>query len=441
MKKNPEALYNLEFFKNRRSRLASIMKPNEVLVLFSTPEYYRNGDVAHNHRQDSSLFYLSGYEESESVFVFCPGQKLESILFVQKKDPLKETWDGFLFGAEGAKDAFAMDAAFENSEFETKILDLVAHSQTIYCNAAYGTHDGLMMHSVLKSIQKRKGRSGLGLMTMADPLNLMGQLRVKKTEEEIQILRKSCQISSDAHRALMKAVRPGISERELHGIFLYEVMKRGAQREGYSAIVASGSHATTLHYKTNHDICQDGDFLLVDAGGEYNYLTADITRTYPVNKKFSPEQKDLYQRVLDIQKQMIALVKPGTHFKNLNEKVISLITDHLIELKLLKQSKDEIISKRLFTKYYPHSLGHFLGMDVHDVGAYYNNDLTQPINFEAGNVITIEPGIYIPKDDVEAPKALRGLGIRIEDDVLVTQDGFEVLTHDCPKEISDLESL
>lgn len=441
MKKNPTVLYNLEFFKNRRSRLASLMKPNEVLVLFSTPEYYRNSDVPHNHRQDSSLFYLTGFEEAESIFVFAPGQKHESVLFVQKKDPLKETWDGFLFGADGAKHEFAMDDAFENTEFSTKALELLAHAQTIYTNTEYGSEDGVLLNSVLKAVQKKKGRSGLGLMTVSDSLNLMGKLRVKKTEEEIQMFRKSCQISAEAHKALMKAVRPGMSERELHGIFLYEIMKRGAQREGYSAIVASGTHATTLHYKTNHDICQDGEFLLVDAGGEYNYLTADITRTYPVNKKFTSEQKDLYQRVLDVQKTMIAAVKPGAHFKSLNEQVTSLLVDHMIDLKLFKQSKEEIISKRLFVKYYPHSLGHFLGMDVHDVGAYYKADLSDPISFEAGNVLTIEPGIYIPKDDEDAPKALRGLGIRIEDDILVTQDAFEVLTHDCPKEVSDLESM
>lgn len=441
MKNNPQPLYNLEFFKNRRERLAKMMKSTEVLVLFSTPEYFRNSDVHHNHRQDSSLFYLTGFEEAESIFIFCPGQKFESILFVQKKDPLKETWDGFLFGVEGAKEQFAMDITFENTEFVDKAPELLAHAQTVYTNCIFGSHDSERLNSVLKSVQRKKGRSGLGLMTIADSLNVLGPLRVKKTEEEIQILRKACQISSEAHRAIMKAVRPGISERELHGLFLYETMKRGAQREGYSAIVASGSHATTLHYKTNHDICQDGEFLLIDAGAEYNYMTADITRTYPVNKKFSPIQKEFYQRVLDVQKEMVAAVKPGTHFKELNEKAISLLVDQMIGLKLFKESKDEIISKRLFVKYYPHSLGHFLGMDVHDVGAYYNKDLSEPIPFEEGYVLTIEPGLYVPKDDLSAPTELRGLGVRIEDNVLVTQNAFEVLTHDCPKEIEDIESL
>ncbi len=441
MKSNPEALYNLEFFKNRRDRLADLMKSNEAMILFSTPEYYRNGDVPHNHRQDSSLFYLTGFEEPESIFIFCPGQKFQSILFVQKKDPLKETWDGFLFGVDGAKEQFAMDAAYENSKFQTMALDLLLYADTVYTNAEYASQNGLKLNEILKKVQRKKGRSGLGLMSVSDSVNLMGPLRVKKTEEEIQILRKSCQISSEAHKAMMKAVRPGISERELHGLFLYEIMKHGAQREGYSAIVASGTHGTTLHYKTNHDICQDGELLLVDAGGEYNYLTADITRTYPVSKKFSSEQKDLYQRVLDVQKTMIAAVKPGAHFKLLNEKTISLLVDHMIDLKLFKQSKDQIISERLFTKYYPHSLGHFLGMDVHDVGAYFKADMSDPISFEPGNVITIEPGLYIPKDDEQAPPELRGLGVRIEDDILITEQAFEVLTHDCPKEISDLEQM
>lgn len=441
MKKNPSILYNLEFFKNRRSRLAQVMKPGEVLVLFSPPEYIRNNDVHHNHRQDSNMIYLTGFEEAQSMFVFAPGQKNESTLFVQKKDPLKETWDGFLFGAEAAKETFAMDAAYENSEFETKLVDILAEAHKVYFKA-YETQDqDLLMSSILQKVQRKKGRSGLGFLNISDPLDLLGQLRVKKTEEEIQIHRKSCQMTAEAHVALMKAVKPGMSERELHGLFLYEVMRRGAQREGYSAIVASGSHATTLHYKTNHDICQDGDLLLVDAGGEYNYMSADITRTYPVNKKFSPEQKDIYQRVLKIQKDMIAAVKPGVHFKELNEKCIDMTVDHLIDLKFLKGSKQEIIDSRSFTKYYPHSLGHFLGMDVHDVGAYYSQDLSKPIGFEPGYTLTIEPGIYIPKDDESVPEKYRGIGVRIEDDIVVTDSGFEVLTHDCPKEIDELEAM
>ncbi len=290
-------------------------------------------------------------------------------------------------------------------------------------------------------MKRNKGRSGLGLTTVADPLSLLGELRARKAEEEIQMLRKSCQISSEAHVQIMRATRPGVSERELYGLFLYETMRRGAQREGYAAIVASGHHATALHYKSNDDICNDGELLLVDAGSEYNYLSADITRTFPVNGKFSSVQKAVYDEVLSIQKQMVAAVKPGIGFKELNEKCINLTSESLIKLGLLKKSKDEIIEKRLFVKYYPHGLGHYLGMDVHDVGAYYNSSMTESVKFQPGYVLTIEPGIYIPKDDESAPPEMRGIGIRIEDDVLVTTEGFEVLTHDCPKEVAELEDI
>lgn len=441
MKKIPAPLYNLEFFKSRRERLASLMPAGSALVLFSTPEYFRNGDVHHYYRPDSDLFYLTGFEEAESIFIFRPGKDPETTLFVQKKDPLKETWDGFLYGTEGAKDSFKMDEAYENTEFQEKAISLLSDATQVFYKTFSDEKYDRTMSSVLHQVKKNKGRSGLGILTISDPQYLLGQLRIKKTEEEIQIFRKSCQISAEAHVALMKAVKPEITERELYGLFLYESMRRGAQREGYAAIVASGYHATTLHYKTNDDVCRDGELLLVDAGAEYNYISADITRTYPVNGKFSGPQKEVYEGVLDIQKKMVSYVKPGIGFKELNEKCIDLIAEKLIDLKLCKQSKDEIIEKRLFTKYYPHSLGHYLGMDVHDVGAYYNQTMTESVKFEPGFVLTIEPGLYVPKDDMSVAPEMRGIGVRIEDDVLVTTQGFEVLTHDCPKEILELENI
>lgn len=440
-KKKPELLYDLSFFKKRRQKLASLMKPHEALVLFSSPKYLRNGDVFHSYRQDSNFYYLTGFEESDSIFVFSPRQNIQSTLFVQKKDPLYETWEGFLYGVEGAKSHFAMDQTFEISEFLERSVDLMFHAETIYFQAFHETSQDRQMEQVIQKIQGKKRRKALGIPHIKDPNFIMGPLRVKKTEEEVEIQRKSCQISAEAHKAVMKACAPGVSERELHGLFLFETMKRGASREGYDAIVASGSHATTLHYKTNHDVCEDGDLLLIDAGAEYHYMSADITRTYPVNKKFNSEQKDLYERVLDVQKKMIAQVRPGIDFKELNTKAIKALVDHLLDLKLLKGSKDQVIENKDFLKYYPHGLGHFLGMDVHDIGAYYLPDLETPVPFEPGYILTIEPGLYIPVEDDQAPDSLRGLGIRIEDDILVTDQGFEVLTHDCPKEISELENL
>lgn len=441
MKKIPGPLYNVEFFKERRRRLAQAMPKNSALILFSAPELIRNNDVHHYYRQDSDLFYLTGYEEADTVFVFTPGQEIESTLFVLEKDPLKETWDGFMYGTQGAKEAFQMDQVFDIKDFMEKAPGLLNYADQIFYRTFFNADNDSKVSQILNKVKRNKGRSGLGLMTVADPLSLLGELRVKKSEEEIQMLRKSCQISSEAHVELMKASRPGISERELYGLFLYETMRRGAQREGYAAIVASGYHATALHYKSNDDICNDGELLLVDAGAEYNYLSADITRTFPVNGTFTAVQKAVYNEVLDIQKQMVAAVRPGVSFKELNEKCIELTTESLIRLGLFKQSKEEIIEKRLFVKYYPHGLGHYLGMDVHDVGAYYNSSMTESIKFQPGYVLTIEPGIYIPKDDKTAPPEMRGIGIRIEDDVLVTPEGFEVLTHDCPKEISEIESL
>lgn len=441
MKKIPGPLYNIEFFKERRRRLAKLMPANSALVLFSAPEMTRNNDVHHYYRQDSDFFYLTGYEESDSALIFLPGQDVESILFVLEKDPQKETWDGFMYGTQGAKETFQIDQAYSIQEFVEKATAVLSGVSQIYYRTFSNAANDERMSKVLNQIKRNKGRSGLGITTIADPLSLMGELRIKKSEEEVQILRKACQISSEAHVALMKAAKPGISERELYGLFLYETMKKGAQREGYAAIVASGYHATALHYKSNDDVCNDGDLLLVDAGAEYNYLTADITRTFPVNGKFTSAQKAVYEQVLDIQKKMVAAVKPGVGFKELNQMCIELISESLIQLGLIKKSKQEIIDQRLFVKYYPHSLGHYLGMDVHDIGAYYNSDMTESVKFEPGYVLTIEPGIYIPKDDETASPELRGIGVRIEDNVLVIPEGFEVLTHDCPKEIDQIEAL
>jgi Xaa-Pro aminopeptidase len=251
--------------------------------------------------------------------------------------------------------------------------------------------------------------------------------------------RRACEISSEAHVEVMRATKPGVNERALHGVFLRAIMERGCAREGYGTIMASGNGATTLHYVFNDQPCRAGDLLLVDAGGEFNYFTGDITRTYPVSGKFNPTQKRVYQKVLDLQKQLVAAVRPGTTRDLLQKQCIAGLTEIMIEEKLLTGRKEELIEKREFAKFYPHGVGHWLGMDVHDAGVIDINGEPRPL--EPGFVLTIEPGLYVPENTPGVPDELRGLGIRIEDNILVTETGHENLTAKCPKEIDELEAL
>jgi Xaa-Pro aminopeptidase len=264
-------------------------------------------------------------------------------------------------------------------------------------------------------------------------------LRIKKTPLEIENMRKACQISSEAHVDVMRAMKPGVNERALHGVFLKGIMERGCAREGYGSIMASGASATTLHYVYNDQPCKDGDLFLIDAGGEYNFYTGDITRVYPVNGKFSPTQKRIYQKMLDLQKSLVASVKPGVTRDNLQKMAISTITEILIDEKILKGRKEDLIEKKEYHKFYMHGIGHWLGMDVHDTGA--TEIAGEPRPLEAGMVLTVEPGLYIPQDTPGISDDLRGIGIRIEDNILVTDKGYENMTAMCPKEIAELENL
>ncbi|RME17787.1 MAG: M24 family metallopeptidase [Bdellovibrio sp.] len=428
---------NMEFFKERRKKLASMI-PHDALILPSPPEVIRNNDVNYPFRQDSNLYYLTGFEEPESVFIFLPNKKPESVLFVRSKDELMETWEGPRWGPEAAKEVFQVDATYPLSELEKVAPQLLKDCHTIYYSLFQNEEFDHRFKLILESIKKLRGRSGRGNLPIKDSYPLLGELRIRKTDDEITLLKKACDISAEAHIQLMKKTRPHINEMELHGQFIYEIMKRGAVREGYTSIVASGNNATTLHYTINNMTLKEGDLLLVDAGAEYQYYTADITRTYPVSGHFTESQKRLYEAVLQVQKSIIHKVKPGMTFKELQEETIEQITEILIQEKVLKGSRKDLIEKKEYKKFYPHGIGHWLGLDVHDAGAYEVND--QPRTFETGMTLTIEPGIYIPQN-AKVPEELKGIGIRIEDDILVTPSGCEVLTSKAPKEVKELEAL
>lgn len=430
--------FDMNIFAQRRRKVGDEIA-GSALVVASHPEHIRNDDVHYPYRQDSNMFYLTGWEEPESVLIYRPGLKPETVMFVRRRDAERETWDGFRYGPEGCEKEFKIDKAYPIDEFEKVAPTLLKEVDKVYYrmykNPAMDKHMG----EVLQSVKRMQGRTGYGLLPIHDADILLGEHRLVKSEYELTQLREACEISAQAHLAAMRFTRPGVSERQVQGVLAHHFLMKGSAREGYNFIVASGNSATTLHYNFNDQICKDGDLLLIDAGAEYNYYTGDITRTYPVNGKFTDEQARVYEAVLKVQKQIIDFIKPGIVFKDLHDMGTSLLTDAMLELGLLSGRKDDLIQALAQKKYYPHGIGHWLGMDVHDSGLYFKKGEPRPI--EANMCFTVEPGLYIPADDASAPQKYRGIGIRIEDNIRVTPNGSENMTSSVPKEISDIEKV
>ncbi len=433
-----KSLIDPKILKKRRQALAEVT-PGSAVIIPAHPEYIRNHDVHHAYRQDSNLFYFTGFEEPESVMVFRPGMDPECVLFVREKNLERETWDGFRFGPDLAAQTFGIERAYPINDFDRIIVELLEPVEKIYYRLNWNHEFDHRLFSALDALKQKRGRSGRGYPPIFDTTEVLGDIRLLKTPEEIPLIKKACEISAEAHVAMMKMVRPGVNEREIYGKFINEIMKRGADREAYGAIVASGASATTLHYRFNDQECKKGDLLLIDAGAEYQYYAGDITRTFPVNAKFTKAQKEVYDAVLHIQKQMISLVKPGIPQKSMQEECIKLVVQTLLDLGFLSGKASDNLEQKTYQKYYMHGVSHWLGMDVHDAGVYQYKGESRKL--EPNMLFTIEPGIYIPLNDTSVASEFRGIGIRIEDDILVTNMGAEVLTSIAPKEVSDLEAI
>lgn len=430
--------FDMSVFKERRSELASRAQ-GSAIILPAAPDYVRNNDVHHAYRQDSNFFYLTGFEEQESILVIRPGQTPETVMFVRPKDVERETWDGFRYGPEGAAREFGIDKTYLISDFGKVIGDLLKPVDRVYYRWNINREFDNKMIGILDGVRAAMGRTGRGALPVYDSWELLGEMRVIKKEHDIKLMREACRISAEGHIAAMKFCKPGVTERQLYGTLLHSFYMNNSDREGYGTIVGSGAAATTLHYTFNDQVCRDGDLVLIDAGAEKEYYGGDITRTWPVNGKFTPVQKRVYEAVLKIEKDLIAAVKPGIEFKWLQERTIDYLTDVMIEFGLLKGAKQHLIDTLAFKKYYPHGVSHYLGLDVHDAGLHIVDG--KPRLLSPGMSFTIEPGLYIPADDESAPREFRGIGIRIEDNVVVTANGCENLTSMCPKEVSDLEAI
>jgi Xaa-Pro aminopeptidase len=429
---------NPEIFKKRRKKVLAGLK-NSALIVAAHPEQIRNDDVHHFYRQDSNMYYLTGFEEPESFLMLRPGKNPESVMFVRQKNVERETWDGFRFGPQGTKQEFLIDEVYAIEEFETKAVELLKGYEEVYYRLFKNPEVDQKIEKVLMSLKRASGRSGYGILTIKDADTFLGEYRLKKEGDDLANQRRASEISAEAHVAAMKFTKPGVNERQIQAVLSSQFHMKGAARVGYPYIIASGASATTLHYNFNDQVCKNGDLLLIDAGAEFNYYSGDITRTFPVNGRFSPAQKKVYEVFLKIQKELISYVRPGIFFKDLHEMGADRLTDLMFELGLLSGRKEDAMKANDHKKYYPHGVGHWLGMDVHDAGKYMINDEPRPI--EEGMCFTIEPGLYIPIDDRTAPADLRGIGVRIEDNIVVTKNGCDNLTSGVPKEIDEIEKI
>ena len=417
--------------------------PGAAFIFHAHEDFLRNGDVHHSYRQDSHFYYLTGFEEAESCLVLAPSKSqpgtYRTILFVLPRDPEKEMWEGQRYGVEGAIQVFGVDEAYLREDLDKKLLECLEGVERVFYRMGLQSAMDRRILAILEGHKRRQGRSGQGLLPVEDPDGPLGEMRLFKSSEEIDIMRKGCQITALAHRVVMQETRPGMMESEVEARVDYEFRKAGCQRLGYGSIVAGGRNATCLHYRLNNDILKDGDLLLIDAGGEYQYYSADITRTFPVGRTFSGPQRKLYELALRSQKEAIQMTRPGVTLPQIHRRVCEILVEGLLSLGLLQGKPSEILKNGDFKRFYPHNTSHWLGMDVHDVGLYQKNK--EPRLLEPGMVFTIEPGLYVQPSDKDAPEDYQNIGIRIEDDVLVTSQGCEVLTRDVPKELTEIEDL
>ncbi|MDC1486941.1 aminopeptidase P N-terminal domain-containing protein [Gammaproteobacteria bacterium] len=425
-------------FTERRQRLGANLPPNAAIVIAGASTQYRNADSSYAFRQDSNFWYLTGFNEAEATLVVLTddSQSTRSIAFVPEKDKLKEIWDGYRAGPEGAVKDHGFDEAYNNSEINDQLPKLLKGRDRVFYPV--GKNAGLDQNIIewIKTAKSKDRHSSA--IDIADATSKVGNQRLIKDAHEIDLMKKACRISAESHVEAMKFVKPGMTEQEMEAFYLYEFAKRGGRFSAYTPIVAGGENACVLHYVENSKPLLDGDLLLVDAGCEYDFYASDITRTFPVSGKFTDAQLAIYEVVLEAESKAIAAVSVNNNVMDaqiISEKVV---TQGLIDLGILTGSLDDLHATGAFKEFYMHKIGHWLGIDVHDAGDYMEDD--QFMQFKPGMVTTIEPGIYIPSS-ANVDDKWKGIGIRIEDDILVTPDGNENLTEFVPSDPKEIEAL
>ncbi|HEY3104859.1 MAG TPA: Xaa-Pro aminopeptidase [Pyrinomonadaceae bacterium] len=434
-----------------KSQLKEFMRridKDSVAIIPAAREAVRSHDTNYRYRQNSDFFYLTGFEEPEAIAVIAPSRDKKYTLFVRPRDLEQEIWNGYRAGVEGAVNDYGADEAFTISEFDEKLTEILDGPSVLYY--AFGHTSPEIDRKIIRELTRMRESNRKPFeppTAIVDPSSIVHEMRVLKTPEEIEIMQRAADIAAEAHVEAMKTVRPGMMEYEVEAMLEAYFRKHGATGSSYTSIVGAGGNATILHYIDNKDELKDGDLLLVDAGCEYKGYASDITRTFPINGKFTEAQHEIYDLVLETQKSCVDMVRPGVRLEDLKTHSIEMLTEGMVRLGLLKGDPKKLIKEKKYMQFYMHNLGHYLGIDVHDAGRYYFKGESRPA--EVGMVMTIEPGLYISPDtsripdefNKDIPAKYLGIGVRIEDDVLVTEKGARVLTHKVPKESEEIEAL
>jgi Xaa-Pro aminopeptidase len=442
----------MKSFAARRASLIAQMQSRGggVAVIPTAPEAMRNSDVDYPYRHDSYFYYLSGFTEPEAVIVLVAGKTPQTILFCREKDVEREIWDGYRYGPEGARENFGFDAAFPIAALDAEMPKLIANAPALFCPLTANRKFESQLQSWLASVRALARAGVTAPSTVHDVHGLLDEMRLFKDESEAATMRRAASISAAAHARAMRMTRPGAREYQIEAELLHEFRVNGSDFPAYTSIVAAGANACVLHYRAGHAVAKDGDLVLIDAGCEFDSYASDITRTYPANGKFSGPQKTLYEIVLDAQAAAIAEVRPGKRFMDGHDAAVRVLAQGMLDTGLLDRNKvgtvDDVIAKGDYRQFYMHRTGHWIGMDVHDVGEYREpgtraGDGDRPWRvLHPGMALTVEPGIYVrPAPGV--PEQYWNIGIRIEDDALVTEHGCEILSKDAPKTVADIEAL
>jgi Xaa-Pro aminopeptidase len=426
-------------YQARRTQLAKQLPQGSLAIIAAAHEILRNGDSHYRFRQDSNFYYLSGFNEPDAVLVITGGKDSRSILFNRPRNPLEEQWNGVRLGQEGARSVLAMDAAFAIADLATELPKLLVDRGAIYYSLG---KKPLLEQQIIKALTEVKSQVRRGVKApeaLVDLEPILGEMRLFKSEHELSLMRQAARISAAAHHKAMQTCRKFRHEFELEAELLYEFNRHGCRAVAYDPIVGSGENTCILHYTENNKPLRAGDLVLIDAGGEYENYAADITRTFPVSGRFSPEQRSIYELVLRAQQAGIEAIKPGLAWNEVQKIIVHILTSGLCDLGLLQGNVEELIANEAYRVFYMHNSGHWLGLDVHDTGSYKIDGAWRPL--EPGMVLTVEPGIYIKRDIPGVDKRWWDIGVRIEDDVLVTSSGHEVLSVGVPVAVDEIEAL
>ncbi|MEZ5423187.1 MAG: aminopeptidase P N-terminal domain-containing protein [Pyrinomonadaceae bacterium] len=428
--------------RSQLKRFISQMEPNSIAIIPAAHEQTRSYDTEFKFRQDNDFWYLTGFPEPDAIAVIDNSSKQPFTLYVRPRDPLMETWFGRRHGVEGAKKHFACDQAFSIEKFAGDLAKhMNGHDHLYYRFSVDRALDNQILDYFTEQ-RVRRLKAAYPPHTIFDPTPIIGEMRLHKDAKEVELMQTAATISANAHILAMKKTRPGMNESQVESLIEAYMRDKGASGVAYNSIIGGGNNATILHYVENNMPLKDGDLLLVDAGAEYQNYAADITRTFPVNGKYTPAQREVYDVVLDVQEKCIEYTVTGNTVKARQDYSIELLTEGMKQLGLLKGKTSDLIKKKAYLKYYMHGVGHYLGLDVHDAGRYFVDQQAKHSKpFAPGMVLTVEPGLYIPPNDKTAPAKYRGIGIRIEDDVLVTKDGNRNLTSAVPKNADEIEAL